>query len=169
MFSKSFSKKILAGCFLVFGISFSGFTQEIRKVKITDVEMIIKESKQPLIVNVWATWCKPCIAELPYFIEEVKEHNKKGDSLQILLVSLDFKEAYPGTIKSFVAKRKWDVPVLWLDETNADYFCPRFDASWSGALPSTLLINNQTGYRSFTEGELKHDELKDEIKKLLNK
>ena len=145
-------------------ISFSIRAQEIKKVKITEVAKIIADSKKPLIVNMWATWCKPCIEELPYFLEEVKKQNEKGDTVQIILVSMDFKEDYPATIQSFVAKRKYNVPVLWLDETNADYFCPKIDPKWSGACPSSLFINNKSGYRNFIEGQIKHDDLKKEIK-----
>jgi thiol-disulfide isomerase/thioredoxin len=139
--------------------------QEIRSVKITEVEKIIAESKTPLIINVWATWCKPCIEEIPYFLEEIKDHQK--DSLTILLVSLDFKEAFPSGIAVFAKKRKFNAPIVWLDETNADYFCPKIDAKWSGAIPATLFINNKTGYRNFVEAQISHENLKKEIKAIL--
>lgn len=143
------------------------FSQEIRSIKATELEKYIAESKTPLIVNMWATWCKPCIEELPYFLEEVKDHKK--DSLTILLVSLDFKEAYPDAIESFAKKRKFDAPIVWLNETNADYFCPKFDPKWSGAIPATLFINNKTGYRNFVEDQITHEKLKAEIKAILGK
>jgi len=145
------------------------FSQEIKSVKITDLEKIITESKSPLIVSMWATWCKPCLEELPYFLEEVKKRNEKNDSIQILLVSLDFKEDYPSGIRSFAKKRKIDAPIVWLDETNADYFCPKIDQKWSGGIPATLFINNRTGYRNFIEEKIKHDDFKEDIKKVLNK
>ncbi|NOT51159.1 MAG: TlpA family protein disulfide reductase [Chitinophagaceae bacterium] len=139
--------------------------QEIKKVKITEVEKIIAESKTPLIVNMWATWCVPCVEELPDFIKEAKEHRK--DSLQLLLVSLDFKESYPDKMKTFMEKRDLKHPTLWLDELNADYFCPKIDPKWSGAIPATLFINNKTGYRKFVEEQVSHEELKKEIMALL--
>jgi len=139
--------------------------QEIKRVKITDVEKIIAESKTPLIVNMWATWCVPCVQELPYFQDEVKKYRK--DSLQLLLVSLDFKEAFPDGIVKFMNKRKITAPVVWLDETNADYFCPKIDAKWSGSIPATLFINNKTGYRNFVEAQLSHEKLKQEIRAVL--
>ena len=143
----------------------SCFSQEIRRVKITEVEKIIAESKTPLIINIWATWCKPCIEELPYFQEEIKKH----DSLQLLLVSLDFRETFPDGITKFMNKRKITAPVVWLDETNADYFCPKIDPKWSGAIPATLFINNKTGYRHFVEEQISHEKLKQEIMALLEK
>ena len=143
----------------------SCFGQEIRRVKITEVEKIIAESKTPLIINMWATWCKPCIEELPYFQDEIKKY----DSLQLLLVSLDFKEAFPDGIKKFMKKRKVTAPVLWLDETNADYFCPKIDTKWSGAIPATLFINNKTGYRNFIEERISREKLQQEIMAILEK
>lgn len=139
--------------------------QQVLRVKATDVEKIIAESKTPLIVNMWATWCVPCIEELPYFLEELKDHKKDG--LQLILVSLDFKESFPETINKFIDKRKIKTTVLWLDETDADYFCPRIDPKWSGAIPATLFINNKKSYRKFIEEQISHDELKKEIKAIL--
>ena len=139
--------------------------QEIKSVKITGLEKLIAESKTPLIINFWATWCKPCLEEIPYFMDEAKKHSK--DSLQFLLVSLDMKEAFPAQIKKTIEKRKIIVPVYWLDETNADYFCPKVDPKWSGAIPASLFINNKTGYRKFFEEQLSQEDLQQEIKGLL--
>jgi thiol-disulfide isomerase/thioredoxin len=152
---------------IIFSLFISGIVlgQEIKKVKITDLEKTIAESKSPLIINFWASWCKPCLEEIPYFMEEVQNHRK--DSLKLLLVSLDMKEAYPALIRKTIVKRKINVPVQWLDETNADYFCPKVDPKWSGAIPASLFINNKTGYRKFIEEQLSHEHLKKEIMAIL--
>jgi thiol-disulfide isomerase/thioredoxin len=142
------------------------FGQAIRSVKITELEKIIAESKTPLIVNLWATWCKPCVEEIPYFQQEAAAH--KPDSVQLILVSLDFKEAYPAAISRFAGKMKITANIVWLNETNADYFCPKIDPKWSGAIPATLFINNKNGYRKFAEQQLSHGELQQEIRALLN-
>jgi thiol-disulfide isomerase/thioredoxin len=139
--------------------------QQIKSIKITDLEKTVAESKTPLIVNFWATYCVPCVEEIPFFQEEVKK--QKANGVQLLLVSLDLKSYYPQKIKSFAASRKFTAPILWLNETNADYFCPKVDPKWSGVIPATLFINNTTGYRKFYEEPLSRETLKKEIMAIL--
>jgi thiol-disulfide isomerase/thioredoxin len=153
-------KTFLIFAFLLF--TFSLWAQEIKKIKITDLEKTIQESKSPLIVNFWATYCQPCIEEIPYF-----EVLAKKNGISLLLVSLDLEKSFPTEIKNFVAKKKYSSPVQWLDESDADYFCPKVDNAWSGALPASLFINNKTGYRKFVEAQLSRAQLEKEIMAIL--
>jgi len=139
--------------------------QQAKKVKITDLEKIIVESKTPLIINFWATFCKPCIEEIPYFQKLQGKYEKDG--LQVLFVSLDLQDDYPEKVNSFIKKRK--MSAWWLDETNADYFCPRIDPAWTGAIPATLFINKQANYRKFIEESLSEESLEKQVGILLNK
>ena len=92
----------------------------------------------------------------------------KNKGVKLLLVSLDFKESYPDKVSSFADKRKFTSPVVWLDETNADFFCPKVDSKWSGVMPATLFINNKKGYRSFFEEEMPKEKFETELKKILS-
>lgn len=141
-------------------------SQDIPKWKIEDLQDYITKSDTPVVVNFWATYCVPCIKEIPYFQEVIKKYEDSG--VKLLLVSLDFKESYPDKISSFADKRKFDSPIVWLDETNADYFCPKIDSDWSGVMPATLFINNKNGHRSFFEEEMPREKFEDEIKKILD-
>lgn len=144
--------------------SAGAISQDIKKIKITELENIIQESKKPLIVNFWATFCIPCIEEIPYF----EELSKKYD-VELLLVSLDLEDFYPDKIKKFAAKNKFTAPIAWLDEYDADYFCPKIDTTWSGAIPASLFINNQEGHRKFIEEQISMDELEKVIMAILGK
>ena len=139
--------------------------QKISVWKSTDLDSFIKQTYKPTIINFWATFCKPCIEELPYFQQAAKKYDSAG--LRLVLVSLDLKEAYPKKIQSFANKIKITSPLFFLDETNADIFCPIVDKSWSGAIPASLFINNKTGYRKFFEDQLSEKQLEEEIQKLL--
>ena len=141
-------------------------SQEITKWKTAQLEQFISQSNKPTIINFWATFCIPCIKELPYFQQAAYKY--QNDSVQLILVSLDLEDAYPKKIKDFATKLKITAPVKFLDETNADVFCPAVDKAWSGAIPATLFINNKTCYRKFIEVELTPEQLESEIKALLD-
>jgi len=141
-------------------------SQSIAKWKITDLEEYIVKSDTPVVVSFWATYCVPCIKEIPYFQEVVKKY--KGKGVKLLLVSLDFKESFPDKISTFADKKKFTSPIVWLDETNADYFCPKIDSKWSGVMPATLFINNKKGHRSFFEEEMPKEKFESEIKKIIS-
>jgi thiol-disulfide isomerase/thioredoxin len=152
-------KTFFAIAFLFFAII--GHSQQVKSVKITELEKTIKESKGPLIVNFWATFCVPCLQEIPYFQEMTDQYKSKNVS--IIFVSLDMKEAYPVKVNDMAKKLKLSYPVVWLNETNADYFCPRIDTSWTGGMPSSLFVNNATGYHKFFEEPLSKEKLEQEI------
>lgn len=140
--------------------------QTIPKWKIGELEEHIKKSGKPIIVNFWATYCIPCIEEIPYFQDVIK--NYKDQEIELLLVSMDFEEMYPGKIRKFADKLKFKAPIVWLNETNADYFCPIIDPRWSGVMPATLFVNNKTGFRSFYEEKISKEKFEQEIKKLVS-
>ena len=143
----------------------TGLEAQIKAIKISDLEKTIKESTSPMIINFWATYCVPCIEEIPYFQEMAKKYQSKGVSL--LLVSLDLRTAYPTKIDAMAKRLKLTAPIAWLNETNADYFCPRVDSSWSGGLPASLFVSNVTGYRKFYEDEVSKEKLEKEIQAML--
>ena len=137
-----------------------------RKVKATELAALISNADHPLVINFWATWCMPCIEELPYF-EKLAAGYKK-DSVELILVSLDMKDDYPGKIERFIRERKIVSTVWWLDEHDADYFCPLIDRKWSGSLPATLMVNPRTGHRRFFEKQLSEKQLEKELAEMLH-
>ena len=145
-------KKILL-IVLFFAIAGAVKSQSIAKWKMTDVEKYIAGGNgDVLVINCWATFCKPCVAEIPSFIKIVEKY--KSRNVKLLLVSLDLPSYYPARIAAFAKKKNIKTNIVWLDETDADYFCPKLDAKWSGSIPATLIINTKTGYRKFFEEEI---------------
>jgi thiol-disulfide isomerase/thioredoxin len=141
--------------------------QEVKVVKIDElISLLEKDNDSLLVVNFWATWCKPCVKELPCFYDLNRE--QKTSAVRVLLVSLDFKRNLNSTLIPFLNKRG-DGPQTWLlDETDYDSWINRIDQKWSGSIPATIFINNRKGIRKFHEGELDCKTLNEEISKLLN-
>lgn len=152
--------KKLFSLIILLAIHFFATAQEIPKWKIEQLEAYIKNANKPIIVNFWATFCKPCIEELPYFQRLANKYKSSG--IELLLVSLDLPEAYD-KIRPFASKRDITAPIVYLDETNADKFCPKVDESWSGSIPASLFFNPITGYRAFFENELSEKEVEAQI------
>ncbi len=143
-------------------------SQSIPKWKMTDVEKYIANGKGDiLVINCWATFCKPCVAEIPSFIKTVDKY--KARHVKLLLVSLDLPSYYPAKIATFAKSHHFKTNIVWLDETNADYFCPKLDSSWSGSIPATLIINTKTGYRKFFEEEVTGEVFEAALKEAIEK
>lgn len=106
------------------------------------------------IVNFWATWCRPCVAELPYF-EQLKAATK-GEKVCIVLMSVDFPKEKESRLMPFLQARNLSNEVgLWM-EMNENEWINRVDSSWSGALPGTWVWNASKNYRVFYERDF-HD------------
>jgi thiol-disulfide isomerase/thioredoxin len=148
--------------FLLFSILHA---QEIKRIKITELATYISQSNHPLIINFWATFCGPCVRELPYFQTLTAKY--KDAQVELLLVSLDLPNYYPSKIAAFAKEKHIQAPIAWLNETNADYFCPIMDKSWTGGIPSTLFVNNLTKFRRFYERQLTEPQLDENIKLMI--
>ena len=146
-----FKKLILVFLFSIF-INLL-YSQKIFKWKINDVVNFFNKNNDTVyVINFWATFCKPCIEEIPDFIRLAEKYKTK--KVKLLLVSLDLKSYVAKKLPDFIKANKYNTNHAWLNETNADYFCPKINEKWSGAIPSTLIINNNKKYRNFFEGEI---------------
>ena len=158
-----FLKRILLLLLFTGIISVKG--QTIASWKVTKLQDYISKSDSVLVINFWATFCKPCKEEIPNFETIINKY--KDQKVKLLLVSLDLPDFYPKKIQDFVSKNNYTPQIVWLNETNADYFCPKVDKAWMGGIPSTLLVNPKTGYRKFFEQQMKPEEFEKELKKAL--
>ncbi len=91
------------------------------------------------VVNFWATWCAPCIKELPYFESLAAEYADRG--VEVVLVSLDFQSMWEKRLPDFVKKKGISSPVVVLDDPDQNAWIPKVDADWGGAIPATLIYS----------------------------
>jgi thiol-disulfide isomerase/thioredoxin len=150
---------------LLCGCSVAQAQGPVQKIRITELQDYIAKSDHPLIVNFWATFCVPCNKEIPYFQSTVGRYKDQG--VELILVSLDLPDYYPAKIDAFTRRQGYTAKILWLNETNADYFCPKVDPRWSGGIPSSLFIDNKTHYRRFFDRQLTEAQVDLEIKKMI--
>ena len=115
------------------------------------------------LFNFWATWCGPCIRELPHF----EALNKNDKRVNVNLISLDEREDVSNKVQQFIIKKDIQSSVFLLDETDFNEIIPRISNEWSGAIPATLIIHNKTGTKYFYEKEFKDQELEKTIEEIL--
>ncbi len=146
-------KALLVAMVLASGASIA---QEAEVVKFDRVETIMQKKSDKLqVINFWATWCKPCIVEMPYF-EKIAD--KYADSMELTFISLDFADQLDKKVKPFLTKREIKSKVLLLDNTDYNSWINKVDTRWSGAIPATIIIE-PGGEKHFYEQEFKQDEL----------
>jgi thiol-disulfide isomerase/thioredoxin len=118
------------------------------------------------IINFWATWCAPCVHELPEFN---KLHGYyAGKPVKVLMVSLDFKEDYPNKLAGFLRRIKLEPEVVWLSESDPNTFIPKIDNSWQGSIPATLIVQPGKGFKQFIEGIITEKKIRKIVAPLLH-
>lgn len=105
------------------------------------------------IINFWATWCKPCIEEMPYF-EYITQNYPEVD---VTMVSLDFPKHIETKLVNYLVKNNIRSKVVLLDDEDANFWINDVDKNWSGAIPATIIYTkNKRNFfeKSFTKEEL---------------
>ncbi len=115
------------------------------------------------VVNFWATWCSPCVKELPYFQELQDAYSKQN--LKVILVSLDFPDKLESQLIPFIKRENIIPQVILLDDPDENFWIQRIDSTWSGALPATLIYNKNK--RAFYEQSFTKELLFKEIEKFI--
>lgn len=123
-----------------------------------------KKDGMTYVVNFWATWCLPCVKELPYF--EKLNQNYKDQKVKVLLVSLDMPKKVETSLIPFLMKKKLQSQVVHLDDPDANSWIELVNKNWSGAIPATIIYNATT--RQFYERSFTYEELEKELKTILN-
>jgi thiol-disulfide isomerase/thioredoxin len=138
--------------------SAGSFAQKTEIIKLERLTQIIEEKSDDIrIINFWATWCGPCVKELPLFEKLTAE---KRDHVKVTLVSMDLDlDPNPDKVYRFIDRKKIQSEVLLLDEQNPNEWINKIEKNWSGSLPATIVINQKTGQRKFVGKELREGDL----------
>ncbi len=141
---------------------------------VMDVEILTFDQLRPrlheyndttYVINFWATWCRPCVDELPHF-ERLQRYQRQR-KLKVLLVSLDFEGQTRSKLIPFINRNHIESEVVHLIDPDMNSWINEVSGIWSGAIPGTLIYNRKD--RMFYEGSFSsYNQLYDKVKHFMN-
>ncbi|MEQ1746795.1 MAG: redoxin domain-containing protein [Saprospiraceae bacterium] len=147
----------LSACLLVFGTTFL-LAQKVPFIKSDQITTWKNDTSNTVyVLNFWATWCAPCVAELPDFERINREYASKG--VRVVLVSTDFRRDVEKKLKPFVKRKKLESEVVFIDERTPNLWIDLVSTEWTGAIPATLVVSKGRGFERFFEKQLHYEEL----------
>ena len=153
---------------LISFLLFSCKNQNETKIDIITFDELYKTidltSDNTYVINFWATWCKPCVKELPYFEYVNDTYSEKN--VKVLLVSLDFPSQIESKIKPYIFTKKIRSKVLLLDDPDLKTWIPKVSNKWGGGIPATLIVN-RSNY-NFYPNPFNQESLVNEINRVLD-
>lgn len=130
----------------------------VPEVTLSDLERrFARGADTVFVVNFWATWCRPCVTELPAFDRLARSYASASRPVKVILVSLDSKRDHTTKLDPFVRKRGMTCEVVRLNETSPNLWIDRVDPAWQGSIPATWIVSRERRMlheREFTEREL---------------
>ncbi len=137
----------------------------VKKIKYEELETtVLKQNNDTLyVVNFWATWCRPCVKELPYFEKLNNDYQK--EKLKVILVSMDFPSKIQTNLIPFIERKQLKSQVFLLDEPDGNSWISKVNKDWSGAIPATVFVKN--GSMVFKEGVFEEGELETKVDQLI--
>ena len=153
---------------LLFFIFFLGvinaYNQDIKVYDFNKFEELLhKNDNKVYVINFWATWCKPCVEEIPAFNQLFDKYQNKD--VEIIMVSLDFGGSVQQQVKLFKERHQMEANIIILDDPDSNSWINKVNPDWSGAIPATLIYNKLQ--RKFYEQSFSFIELEKELKEFL--
>ena len=153
---------------LFFVLSLSCSDKSDKNIQVVDFDQFYSKidlsSDDTYVINFWATWCSPCVKELPYFESVNKEYSDKN--VKVILVSLDFPSQIESKLKPYIRKNKIKSNVILLDDSKMNKWVPRVSEKWDGGIPATLIVNSSN--YNFYPNPFEKEELVNEIHKAID-
>ena len=151
--------KLRVTLLLLFSVLFLKANAQVKTITYAQLQERISHPDTLYIINFWATWCGPCVAELPNFDKLQRTYASKP--VKVLLVSMDFQSKLKSAVIPFAKKHPMVAKFYFMQRANDQELIDEVDKSWSGALPATLIVNSKKKINKFYEKTFTYTQLND--------
>ena len=140
---------------------------EAQPVEVVDAQgvaqLIAQRDGKVLFLNLWATYCQPCVEEFPDIVKLADEMS--GSDVEFVAISFDYPDEVESLIQPFLQDNKVTFRVLVADVEDPDEFVNALDPQWNGALPTTIMYDANGKRQSFLVGKRAYEVFKKELAK----
>jgi thiol-disulfide isomerase/thioredoxin len=144
----------------------SGFAQAIRYITKEDLTEILNNPDDKLhVINFWASWCGPCVTELPVFQKMVS--GSDSSKVDFLFVSLDFPSEVKKSLLPFLNNHGYTFNTALMTDIDYNSWIDIVHPDWQGNIPATLFFNNSRKIHQFISESMDKTELEQKINSLL--
>ncbi len=132
--------------------------KDVEALSFMEFQNLIKSNDKDklYIYNFWATWCKPCVEEIPHFESLAMTYPEK---VKVIFVSLDNPAKIQEKVQPFVKEKGITSEVILL-KNFGDEQIAAINKDWDGAIPASLFVNHQKGVNDFRQQSFTAEELK---------
>lgn len=128
-------------------------------------QLLAHHKGKVILVNLWATWCAPCLKELPELAKLQEQYRDKG--LQVLAVTLDEPNLLETRVKRTWHERAASLPAYLQTEVSSDKFVSVIDPAWAEIMPTNYVLDRAGKLKATLTGGKTLAEFEAAIKPLL--
>lgn len=144
----------------------SGGDSRILPVTESNIDSLLNSKKDKIVlVNLWATWCPPCVEEFPAIVKISNDHSS---NVEVVFISLDQREDIFKTTRPFLKNNKVFFTTYYNSFGKDENLISYFDKDWDGAIPATFIYKNGKIEKKIY-GMTTYEEFDGEIKNLLKR
>lgn len=138
---------------------------QVRPLHQKTLDQLIKQRKgRALVLNVWATWCVPCVEEFPELIRLDAVHRSKG--LDVVTLSIDFDDEVDSKVLPFLRRMKATMPAYVNAFPQQETLINALDPHWSGAIPATFIFDSRGTLRKTLIGKQTYEDFEKAVRSL---
>jgi thiol-disulfide isomerase/thioredoxin len=162
-------KKLFFLLFMLPVLGFSGsFAQEVKALNSEkDIEQVMNSYKgKVVLLNFWATWCKPCVHEFPDLVKLYNDYKDKG--FVVLFISVDVPDDVDSKVIPFLKNQNVDFTTYYNNFDKPEELINYIDKNWEGAIPSTYIYDKKGKLTGHILGSTAYEDFEKEILKNLD-